>query len=85
MGPELTFVLREALYGLDLIATDLLPDYGARPLYQAMERLMLAEPGNWQGHYHGSEAEQRVQRHYSFSDRIRYYWNQPRRKPRLPA
>jgi D-tagatose-1,6-bisphosphate aldolase subunit GatZ/KbaZ len=42
-----------------------------------MERLMLAEPANWQGHYHGSEAEQRLQRHYSFSDRIRYYWNQP--------
>ncbi|CCV15307.1 D-tagatose-bisphosphate aldolase, class II, non-catalytic subunit [Mesorhizobium sp. STM 4661] len=77
VGPELTFVLREALYGLDLIATDLLPHYGARPLYQAMERLMLAEPANWQGHYHGSEAEQRLQRHYSFSDRIRYYWNQP--------
>jgi D-tagatose-1,6-bisphosphate aldolase subunit GatZ/KbaZ len=77
VGPELTFVLREALYGLDLIATDLLPDYGDRPLYQVMERLMLAKPGNWQGHYHGSEAEQRIQRHYSFSDRIRYYWNQP--------
>ena len=77
VGPELTFVLREALYGLDLIATDLLPDHEVRPLYQAMESLMLAKPANWQGHYHGSEAEQRVQRHYSFSDRIRYYWNQP--------
>jgi D-tagatose-1,6-bisphosphate aldolase subunit GatZ/KbaZ len=42
-----------------------------------MESLMLARPGDWQGHYHGSEAEQRVQRHYSFSDRIRYYWNRP--------
>ncbi|PSJ56784.1 D-tagatose-bisphosphate aldolase, class II, non-catalytic subunit [Kumtagia ephedrae] len=77
VGPELTFVLREALYGLDLVATDLLPDYGDRPLCQAMERLMLAQPGYWQGHYHGSPAEQRLQRHYSFSDRIRYYWNQP--------
>ncbi|TJW42507.1 MAG: D-tagatose-bisphosphate aldolase, class II, non-catalytic subunit [Mesorhizobium sp.] len=77
VGPELTFVLREALYGLDLVATDLLPDYGSRPLYQVMERLMLAKPSNWQGHYHGSKAEQRLQCHYSFSDRIRYYWNQP--------
>ncbi|MEK1901983.1 MAG: class II D-tagatose-bisphosphate aldolase, non-catalytic subunit, partial [Rhizobium sp.] len=32
VGPELTFVLREALYGLDLIASDLVPDYGERPL-----------------------------------------------------
>jgi D-tagatose-bisphosphate aldolase class II non-catalytic subunit len=77
VGPQLTFVLREALYGLDLIASDLLPHYGARPLYQTMERLMLAEPGNWSSHYRGTEAVQRVQRHYSFSDRIRYYWNQP--------
>ena len=38
---------------------------------------MLANPRHWQGHYHGSPAEQRVLRHYSFSDRIRYYWNQP--------
>jgi D-tagatose-1,6-bisphosphate aldolase subunit GatZ/KbaZ len=77
VGPQLTFMPREALYGLDLVASDLLPDYGDRPLYRAMERLMLASPANWQGHYHGSPAEQRVQRHYSFSDRIRYYWSQP--------
>jgi len=77
VGPQLTFGLREALYGLDLIASDLLPDYGQRPLYAAMEALMLAQPKDWQGHYHGSAAEQRLQRHYSFSDRIRYYWNQP--------
>ncbi|MDQ6435283.1 D-tagatose-bisphosphate aldolase, class II, non-catalytic subunit [Mesorhizobium sp. LHD-90] len=77
VGPELTFVLREALYGLDLVASDLVPDYGERPLYHAMERLMLALPGHWQGHYHGPPGERRLQRHYSYSDRIRYYWNQP--------
>lgn len=77
VGPELTFVLREALYGLDLIATDLLPDYGARPLYAAMESLMLDEPGHWHKHYGGTEPEQRLLRHYSLSDRIRYYWTDP--------
>ena len=74
VGPELTFVLREALYGLDLIASDLVPDYGERPLYAAMEALMLAQPKNWSQHYHGTEAEKRWLRHYSLSDRIRYYW-----------
>jgi len=74
VGPELTFVLREALYGLDLIASDLVPDYGDRPLYAAMEALMLAHRGNWSRHYHGTENEQRWLRHYSLSDRIRYYW-----------
>lgn len=77
VGPQLTFVLREALYGLDLVASDLLPDYGARPLQRDMEELMMADPGQWRGHYHGTAAVQRMERHYSFSDRIRYYWNRP--------
>lgn len=80
VGPELTFVLREALYALDLIASDLLDGYGNRPLYNEMEALMLAQPGHWNRHYAGSEAEQRVLRHYSLSDRIRYYWTTPEAK-----
>lgn len=78
VGPELTFALREALYGLDLIASDLDPAYGDRPLKAAMEALMLAAPAEWQRHYPGTAAEQRVLRHYSYSDRIRYYWNHPK-------
>ncbi len=77
VGPELTFVLRDALYALDLIASDLQPDYGARTLYTEMEALMQSEPSNWQKHYHGTAQEQRLLRHYSLSDRIRYYWKQP--------
>ncbi|WP_151719478.1 D-tagatose-bisphosphate aldolase, class II, non-catalytic subunit [Gemmobacter serpentinus] len=77
VGPELTFVLREALYALDLIASDLVPGYGQRPLWQAMEDLMLAEPGHWLRHYPGDTAAQRLLRHYSLSDRIRYYWTHP--------
>ncbi len=78
VGPELTFVLREALYALELIASDLLPDYGSRPLYAEMESLMLAEPAHWHQHYGGPAQEQRLLRHYSLSDRIRYYWNHPK-------
>jgi len=78
VGPELTFVLREALYALDLIASDLLSDYGDRPLCNTMEALMLAEPGHWAQHYDGNADEQRLMRHYSLSDRIRYYWTHPK-------
>lgn len=74
VGPELTFVMRETLYALDLIATDLLPDYGKRPLFATMEGLMVSNPKNWDRYYDGDEAEKRFLRHYSFSDRIRYYW-----------
>lgn len=74
VGPELTFVLREALYALDLIASDLLAGYGERPLMKRMEAEMLAVPAHWQRHYPGDDATQRLLRHYSLSDRIRYYW-----------
>jgi D-tagatose-1,6-bisphosphate aldolase subunit GatZ/KbaZ len=78
VGPGLTFALREALYGLDCIASELDPAYGDRALARAMEELMLAEPGFWQSHYPGSPEEQHLLRHYSFSDRIRYYWPHPK-------
>jgi D-tagatose 6-phosphate 4-epimerase len=77
VGPGVTFAYREAAYALDVIASDLVPSYGNRPLAQALEASMLAAPGDWQGHYHGDDAALRVQRHYSYSDRIRYYWNRP--------
>ncbi len=75
VGPGLTFALREALYGLDAIAEEMLgrpPDDDS--LEQTMERLMLANPGYWRSHYSGTPCEQRLQRHFSYSDRIRYYW-----------
>ncbi|WP_339109828.1 D-tagatose-bisphosphate aldolase, class II, non-catalytic subunit [Thioclava sp. GXIMD4216] len=85
VGPELTFALREALYALDLIASDLLPDYGARPLKVALEALMLEKPANWARHYGGNAAEQGVLRHYSLSDRIRYYWAEPQAQAAVAA
>ncbi|TIL77982.1 MAG: D-tagatose-bisphosphate aldolase, class II, non-catalytic subunit [Mesorhizobium sp.] len=77
VGPGLTFALREALYGLDLIAAEMVPGYGERSLARAMERVMLAAPGHWRSHYHGGETSLHLQRHYSYSDRIRYYWSNP--------
>ncbi|MBQ9351007.1 D-tagatose-bisphosphate aldolase, class II, non-catalytic subunit [Phyllobacterium sp.] len=77
VGPGLTFALREALYGLDLIASELDTSYGERSLARAMERLMLEKPGHWASHYHGADDALHVQRHYSYSDRIRYYWTEP--------
>jgi len=75
VGPELTFALRQALYGLDHIARELgLIDSS---LKNTVEKVMLAEPGNWKNYYSGDEAALHFQRHYSLSDRIRYYWPQP--------
>jgi D-tagatose 6-phosphate 4-epimerase len=77
VGPWLTFALREALYGLDCIAHVLDPTPTADTLPAAMETLMLKEPGNWRKYYEGRPEELRLQRHFSFSDRIRYYWPHP--------
>lgn len=38
---------------------------------------MLADPANWDRYYHGSPAERALQRQFSYSDRIRYYWPAP--------
>lgn len=75
VGPALTFALREALYGLDLVAAAL--DGAPAGLEAAMEALMLARPEHWQKYYHGRGDALRVQRHFSYSDRIRYYWPDP--------
>lgn len=76
VGPWLTFALREALYGLSHIAQVLSPSEGA-DLAATMERLMLAEPEHWRKYHGGPPSELRIQRHYSYSDRIRYYWPAP--------
>ncbi|MEK1901818.1 MAG: D-tagatose-bisphosphate aldolase, class II, non-catalytic subunit [Rhizobium sp.] len=74
VGPGLTFALREALYGLDAIAGILGDGRPGSGLAAAMEEIMLAEPSHWAGHNGGTADEQRLQRHFSYSDRIRYYW-----------
>jgi len=77
VGPWLTFALREALYGLDHIACELHPAERTESLRTTMERVMRARPEYWEHHYIGSATERRVKRHFSYSDRIRYYWSAP--------
>jgi D-tagatose-1,6-bisphosphate aldolase subunit GatZ/KbaZ len=74
VGPGLTFALREALYALEQIAAAL----GLTPEHQTlsltMESLMQSQPQYWDKYYHGEGSELRLHRHFSYSDRIRYYW-----------
>jgi len=75
VGPALTFAWREAIYGLDRINAAL---EGTAPELDAkMEALMMRDPGYWRPYYKGSDDYVRLQRHYSYSDRIRYYWPEP--------
>ncbi len=38
---------------------------------------MLRNPRNWEHHYRGDEYARKLLRSYSYSDRVRYYWNVP--------
>ena len=77
VGPGLTFALREALYALDHIAAALegRPGPGGAPgshgSPDGREARAVAEVLSWDA------AELRLQRHFSYSDRIRYYWPDP--------
>jgi D-tagatose-1,6-bisphosphate aldolase subunit GatZ/KbaZ len=77
VGPGLTFALREALFGLARIEDELLPAGARSELAEVLDQVMLARPGYWEGYYPGTEAEQRIARRYSYSDRLRYYWPDP--------
>lgn len=78
VGPWLTFALREALYGLDAIADTLDGHAPRHRLMAALEDAMQDAPANWARYYQGDAADLWVQRHFSYSDRIRYYWPAPR-------
>jgi D-tagatose-1,6-bisphosphate aldolase subunit GatZ/KbaZ len=43
-------------------------------LQAVMEKVMQADPAEWQGHYSGDAAALYQQRHFGLADRIRYYW-----------
>ena len=72
VGPALTFYFREALFALADIESELGFER-ASGFKSVLESAMLARPGDWAGHYHGTEKELEFKRKYSFSDRCRYY------------
>jgi D-tagatose-1,6-bisphosphate aldolase subunit GatZ/KbaZ len=74
VGPQATFAMREALYSLELIERELAPDNPSR-LRETLDSTMLASPDDWNTHYR--EGDLAYLRHFSLSDRIRYYWSRP--------
>jgi len=77
VGPAATFALREAVYALESIAREL-PGWTARAsVRSALEVAMLANPTHWASHYAGDVGQAAYLRHFSYSDRVRYYWTDP--------
>jgi len=85
VGPALTFALREAVFGLATIESELYGDDAAArsPRYgqvvpshlrRVLRETMMAHPEHWRPYYSGDERAVSLARDYSYSDRVRYYW-----------
>jgi len=77
VGPALTFAMREALAALSMIETELVGQAQSSHLMDVLERVMIQDPRHWEHHYTGDEKAMHLLRRYSYSDRVRYYWNAP--------
>ena len=71
VGPALTFAMREALFALAHIESELVAEPSRSNLIDVIERRMLDDPTHWQGYYPDGDP---LARRYSYSDRLRYYW-----------
>jgi D-tagatose-1,6-bisphosphate aldolase subunit GatZ/KbaZ len=78
VGPWLTFAYREALFALAAMERELVRREEQSRLEEILEEVMNAAPGYWAEYYQGSDEERRFKRRFSFSDRSRYYWTDPR-------
>ena len=74
VGPGLTFALREALWGLDAIEREWIPEGRRARLREVALERMHAEPKHWRRYYHSEGHALDIDLQYSLSDRIRYYW-----------
>ena len=50
-----------------------------------MEGLMQQCSDDWAAYCQGSASDQRLQRHFGYSDRIRYYWTRPQAQAAVTA
>ncbi|HNX52250.1 MAG TPA: D-tagatose-bisphosphate aldolase, class II, non-catalytic subunit [Pontiellaceae bacterium] len=80
VGPWVTFGYREALFALAQIEEELLAPKGLQTsrLREVIDAVMVEDTKYWAKYYPGNATEQAYKRKYSFSDRSRYYWPNPR-------
>lgn len=78
VGPQLTYAMREALFALSYIEQILVAKEQQSCLRDICEAQMLEAPKNWQRFYQVPASQGLLYRRYSYSDRIRYYWNDER-------
>jgi len=78
VGPGLTYAAREALFALSYIEQEWITDKPLSNLREVLDQRMLDNPDNWSKYYAGTDTQRAFARKYSFSDRSRYYWADPK-------
>lgn len=80
VGPALTFALREGLFALERIESELnvLHPFPVSGFRDTLDWAMREDNKYWGGYYRGGESHMRYSRAFSFSDRARYYLPAPR-------
>ncbi len=79
VGPWLTFALREAVFALSRIESEILAGRKSprqSRVREILDQAMVRKPAHWRSYYHGDENQLRLSRAYSYSDRCRYYWHE---------
>jgi D-tagatose-bisphosphate aldolase class II non-catalytic subunit len=75
VGPELTFAFREALFAMAAMEAGF-QGIGDSAIVRALEGVMDGNPGNWRS-YVPLGPNERLERLFGLSDRVRYYWPDP--------
>jgi D-tagatose-1,6-bisphosphate aldolase subunit GatZ/KbaZ len=76
VGPGLTFAMREAIFALAEIEKEIVAPNDQSLLAETIHAVMLENPAHWQDYY--KEVDEGALLFNSYSDRIRYYWPDPR-------
>jgi D-tagatose-1,6-bisphosphate aldolase subunit GatZ/KbaZ len=76
VGPALTFAFREAIAAMAAIE-DLVVATGRSDVIAVLEQAMKDNPVHWRG-YVAADGNERIGRLFGLSDRVRYYWPDPR-------
>jgi D-tagatose-1,6-bisphosphate aldolase subunit GatZ/KbaZ len=76
VGPGLTFAMREAIFALADIEKEIVRLKDQSRLAETIRTVMMENPAHWRDYYEGADQETLL--FNSYSDRIRYYWPDPR-------
>jgi len=76
VGPGLTFAMREAIFALADIEKKIVAPKDQSRLAETIRAVMMENPAHWRDYYKGAGQEMLL--FNSYSDRIRYYWPDPR-------